>query len=384
MVTRLVSPVHGGDLSALLTRYGHEPAWIDFSANLNPWGPPPAVLTALQRCIDDRNALIEYPTHREHLLRKALAEHHALVPEQIVLANGAAALIEAFVRTVAPQRCVLPQPAFSEYARALQAEHTTILPFFLAEDRQFKLDTTPFLSFLADEQPDACILTNPHNPSGALIALEDLERIVDCCKHLRIALLLDEAFIDYSPDASILALHTDPIAYDRLFVLRSLTKFYGMAGLRVGYGIAAQAFAAQLTLRIPSWPMSAPAIDAAIAAIHEQAYAEAARSSNLTQRTELAKALEQIGLRVFPSAANFLLVALPCATTTATTYLAEYHHIAVRDCSSYSFETAASYIRIAVRSAEENTRIIAALTELLIALTPVLPHTVVCAPFEKA
>jgi len=365
MVTRLVTPVHGGDIEQLVARYGNVPPWVDFSANLNPLGPPDAAIAALHACADEPNALLEYPTRRERLLRAALAQQHCRTPSEIVIANGAAALIEAFVRATAPKRCLLPHPAFSEYARALQAEKATVLPFVLSPNKNFRIDASTLLQALQKQQPDACIITNPHNPSGALIAPEDVLSILECCQRLNIALLLDEAFIDYVPEASILVEQYAEKIKGRCCIIRSLTKFYGMAGLRVGYGVAATDFAECLTMCIPSWPITAPAIDAVIAAIAETAYADTTRTKNAFERDRLTNKLEQIGIYVYPSVANFLLLRGQWNASSFAQTLAEQHHIAVRDCSSYGFEGSESHIRIAVRSHQENNRLIEAMQHVL-------------------
>jgi threonine-phosphate decarboxylase len=358
-------PEHGGDIGALIERYGNDPPWLDFSANINPLGPPASVRTALHQAIEDPTALVEYPTSRERLLRSALAKHHGLSAENIVIANGSAALIEAFIRTIAPRRCLLPQPAFSEYERALEAQPTEVLPFHLDPVRDFVIDPALLLQALQRQRPDVLILTNPHNPSGALMPLNIMREIVAQCRRLNIALLLDEAFIDYAPEASLLSDNDAMYLNDTIFVIRSLTKFYAMPGLRVGYGIATPSFAAQLTSRIPSWPITSVAIDAAIVALQDHTYPEITRTENIRERTTLSAALTDLGFRVLPSSANFLLIETNSPSSALTALLAERFHIAVRDCSSYKIEQRGFYIRISVKSALDNVRLIDALQVLL-------------------
>ena len=249
MVELLARPVHGGDVSAIARRHGIDPATlIDFSANVNPLGPPPAVLEALRAGAADVAALMRYPTDRERALREAAARAHGIDPACVVVANGAAALIEAFVRTAAPRRCVVPQPAFSEYGRALAAQGCEIVPLRLRAEANFALDVDELVDLLRRERPQACVLTNPHNPSGALASISAMESVVAQARTLGIALLIDEAFIDYVPEVSLLR---SVLETDDALVIRSLTKFYAMPALRVGYAVASPTFAARVAGRVP-------------------------------------------------------------------------------------------------------------------------------------
>lgn len=362
----LARPAHGGDLETVAARYGARERWLDFSANINPAGPPPAVLAALRAGAGDVSSLVRYPTARDRALQTVLAETLATAPDRIVIANGAAAIIEAFVRTVAPRRCLVPQPAFSEYARALAAQGCETIPFVLDPSTGFALEAEDVVAALRRERPDACIVTNPHNPSGALAGRAALETMLDAARRLGTAVLVDEAFIDFAPEASVAgAVHNGEV-----LVLRSLTKFYAMPALRVGYALAPRAFAQAVAARIPSWPVTSLAADAAIAALSDDAYASETRESNACERERLRTDLRALPLTVFSSAANFLLLDSAIPSPVLTDALASRHGIVVRDCATYPTLEDGGYIRIGVRSRTDNAQLVAALAIEVPRLSP--------------
>jgi threonine-phosphate decarboxylase len=359
-VVKVALPVHGGDVARVTARYGGGD-WLDFSANINPAGPPQAALDALQRGAVDVASLTRYPTAHDRALCDALATLHGVDSERIVVANGAAALVEAFVRTVAPRRCLVPQPAFSEYERALAAQKCELIAFRLTAESNFALDVPRFIAMLADQQPDAAIINNPHNPSGACVPRTAMAAIVEAARTLGVALLIDEAFVDFVPSASVVA----ELHHENVLVLRSLTKFFALPALRVGYGVASPAFAQALTARIPSWPITSLAADAARAALADAPYALATRDATVAERDALASALRRLGLRVYPSAANFLLFSAPLPSGVLTDRLASEHRIIVRDCASYAGMEDGGFIRVGVRTRDENARLVAALQRLI-------------------
>jgi len=346
-------PVHGGDLESVIRSHIGATAWLDFSANINPAGPPPAVMDALRAASGDPNVLTQYPTAYDRALTRELARHHACEEAQVVVANGASALIEAFVRCVAPRRCLVPQPAFSEYARALAAQGCKIVRFPLDPEADFQLDVDALIGTLERERPEACIITNPHNPSGTAATQTDMRRLLACVNALGIALLLDEAFVDFAPTYSIA--HDVLATGGQVFVLRSLTKFYAIPGLRVGFGLAPAPFAGAIASRVPSWSITALAAIAAIAALGDEDFAQRTRATTVRSREHFT-ALLPPSVRAIPSVANFLMLVVPGTSTDLTGRLCSKHQIVVRDCASYETLAGGPFIRVAVRSDEDNAR----------------------------
>ncbi len=365
----LSAPAHGGDVAAVAAEFGIAPEkLLDFSANINPLGPPAGVLRRLKRDAADVELLMRYPEAGLKNLRGALSVHAGVEENQIIIGAGAAALIETVIRAVPGKngklRCLLPIPAFSEYERALLAADFQILPFALRKEKNFRLAEEKFIEVLAREMPDLCIITNPHNPTGALINRESLKRIVRAAEKTGTIILLDEAFIDYAPEASLTQATGQ---FKNLVVLRSLTKFYSIPALRVGYAVACIKLIKLLENRISSWSVTTLAANAAEEAVKDAEYVEKTLESNRVEREFLAGSLRKIGFRVFPSAANFLFVELPAQINAheLRSNLIERDYIIVRDCSTYSELETGRFVRVAVRNRPDNISLVKAMTVFL-------------------
>jgi threonine-phosphate decarboxylase len=360
-------PVHGGDVDAIGKMYGLRPEEIlDFSANINPAGPPQRVLSRLAEAVTDIRSFAQYPEPDCRSLRIDFAEYAGVEPSNVVVANGTAALIEIALRTAKPKRCLLPVPAFSEYRRALTAAGCEYIPFVLDPAKQFVLDLDAFASVLHEKQCDFCILTNPHNPSGNLIPPASLIRFLKEANDRRINVLLDEAFIDYAIDAS---LTRQAACLSNVVVLRSVTKFYALAGMRVGFGIANAQLIEALWSQVPAWPVTTLAAIAARESLADVLYAEQTRSSCIDERKFLSEALAKMGIEVWPSVTNFLLLKLPTGSPSVSLScerLIREHRIVVRNCSSYEGLDADKYMRVAVKDRAANLKLISALKSVLV------------------
>jgi threonine-phosphate decarboxylase len=357
-----MSAVHGGDLVGVARAFGRDPATLlDFSANVNPLGPPDGVVAVLREVVASPSALAAYPDPFARALVAAIAAREAVAPERVLVGNGGAALLDAAVRALGARRCVLPQPAFSEYARALRAAGTEIVPFPLLPEADFALDADALAMRVRETGADLCVFANPHNPSGALLAPGRVLALVRSLARLGCATIVDEAFVDYVPEASIVGVlgEDEPVV-----VLRSLTKFYAIPGMRVGYGFASRASAERVRAAFPSWPVGTLEQRAALAALADDDYARRTRAANERERAQLAAALAALGLRVFPSSANFLLLdvrALASDASTLRAALIARSGIVVRAFAEDSALRSLPAIRVAVRDADDNLRLLAAI-----------------------
>ena len=370
MSARGGQPVHGGDVEAIARLSGRPAAaLLDFSANINPLGPPPEVIAALRKALEDTAALVRYPDAEQPALRAALARHTRTTPEAIALGNGSAALLHAAIRSLAPRRCIVPVPAFSEYAAALHQHGAEMVPFPLSARDAFALDTAALVAHAKRAGADLCIVNNPHNPSGAVMQRGPMRALSEQLGHIGCRTIVDEAFVDYVPTASIAG-----ILPPKAIVLRSLTKFYAMPGLRIGYAVGAPADASALEARLPSWPVSTLAYTAARAALDASAYAQRTIATNAIARADLHDALQSIGVGVWASAANFVLVDLAPRKAYAADVrdrLLERGGIIVRACDDYE-NLAPTFIRVAVRSAAENATMVSGLDSVLACERPSL------------
>jgi threonine-phosphate decarboxylase len=352
---------------ATARRHGIAPeCLLDFSSNVNPYGPPPGARRWLARAVQDWALLRGYPDDGHSELRSAVARRWRVPSEAVVVGNGTSALLHEVVRLFTPRSYLLPEPAFSEYAHALRSVGARRIAFPLQAEKGFRLDPDAFAHALLRSHPSLAIVTNPHNPSGALTSGHGIDAIVEAGRRAGTLLLLDEAFIDYAGAGATRVVAAAAGAH--LVVLRSLTKLYGMAGLRVGAAVSAPELAAPLRAALASWPVGALAAGAALEAVRDTGFAAQARERNARDRRLLARGLGCLGCRVFPSAANFLLLRLPEGSSSAGLLrerLVANHGILVRDASSYSGLEAGRFLRVAVRRRAENRRLLTALRRLL-------------------
>ena len=360
-----MASIHGGDVEAVAREYGVPVGdLIDFSASINPLGPPRSVLERLQRDAADASSLARYPDPEYAELRSALATWLNVPPACIVIANGSAALFGAVVRSIRADTCLLPAPAFSEQQQALLAAGCRIERFPLSAEDGFRLDVPELCRTIAARKPSLCVLTNPHNPSGVLTTAAEMLTVVHAAAAADVRLLVDEAFIDFAAGETL----TELAPHDHAIVLRSLTKFFGMPALRVGYAVASPEIAARIGSQLPAWPVTTLAAGAAVEALRDEAYARATLAAVAEERPRLRERLAGLDIETYASAANFLLLRLPERAPDSTRLRAQLIRqcrIVVRDCRSFDGMADGRFIRAAVRSRADNDRLVDALRTVL-------------------
>jgi len=358
--------VHGGDVWQVAGDLGI-PAreLLDFSANINPRGLPPLAMERLARDASDPRLLSLYPDPSARPLRNALSNHLAVAPEAIAIGPGAEALLAPILRCLSVRRVLVPVPAFSEYRRVCAQQAAEYVPFPLDRHTCFRVLVDDLCRRIEAERCDVVLLNNPHNPSGAMLEAHEVRRVMDAAASCGATLLLDEAFIDYAPHASLAG---EAALRPGLIVVRSLTKFYGCPALRVGYAVAHPETARAIASLLATWPVTQLALDALAEAVVDRDYAEASLRENVEERERLSASLGGLGLVVFPSAANYLLLELRAGMPAASELrarLASRHRILIRNCDSYEGFPPGRYVRVAVRSSAENGRLLQALADEL-------------------
>ncbi len=345
--------VHGGDIWQVGEEQGIVPSdLLDFSANINPRGMPPRARERLVRDAADARLVGAYPDPAARHLRRALGEQLGVAPETIVVGPGAEALLSPILRCVRARRMLVPVPAFSEYRRVCEQEQIEFVPFPLNRNELFRIPADRL-----SEGVEAVLLNNPHNPSGSILEAHELEPLLASAA----TVILDEAFIDYVPHTSLVR---RAAARPDLIVIRSLTKFFGCPALRVGYAVAHPDTALRIRSLLPTWPVTQLALAALTEAVADREYAAATIQENTVAREHLAASLAALGLFVFPSAANYLLLELGSDMPTASVLrsrLIANHRILIRNCDSYEGLAPDHYIRVAVRSTEHNRQLVEAL-----------------------
>lgn len=363
-----MQPVHGGNLAWAAALVGCPPeAILDFSASISPLGPPRSVLAAIASQFVN---LRHYPDPEYRELRDALSHVHNLPPEWILPGNGSAELLTLAGRELAQlSATALITPAFSDYRRALKAYDAKVLEFPLLSLEQEPL-SAHFNSVLSTQDSVlrtqdsgvrancGLIVNNPHNPTGKLWKREEILPYLE-----EFALVVvDEAFMDFLPPEADESLISLVQKYPNLVILRSLTKFYSLPGLRLGYAIAhPDRLQLWQSWRDP-WSVNTLASAAAIAALADTEFQQQTWAWLPPNREQLYQALAAIpGLQPLPGAANYLLVQSQQSTSQLQQHLLKHHHIYIRDCLSFP-ELGDRYFRVAVRTQADNQHLVKALS----------------------
>lgn len=338
---------HGGDI------YGGEIA-LDFSANTNPFGTPQGIVDAVCGVLPEMH---RYPDPYCRKLIRGISEFEGVPESYILCGNGAAELIYAYCEAVRPGLAVELAPTFSEYALGLERVGCRVERYHLRQEQEFELDEG-FLPYLVAVKPDAVFLCNPNNPTGKVIPPSRLRQILSFCADNGIRLFVDECFLDLSDSGE--SLKTFLTQNPQLFILKAFTKSYGMAGIRLGYGLCADpALLEQMSKAVQPWNVSSLAQAAGVAALQEQTFLQKTRALISVERQWLKTQMESLGFWVCPSSANYLLF-----KGSAGLHLKlKEKKIAIRNCDNYK-GLGQGWYRIAVRQHEENEKLIQAMKEV--------------------
>jgi threonine-phosphate decarboxylase len=332
---------------------------LDFSASINPLGLSSLVRKALICSLDN---LVHYPETTHSELKRALARHHHLPVESFVVANGSTELIYHLPAMLPGKNALIVSPSFSEYVRALSQHHWDVQHFILSPEHGFAIDFDKLEQALGDGV-DTLFICNPGNPNGTLYPLHVIERIYSLCLAAGVFLVVDEAFMDFCEEASAkrIIVHSD-----NGIVLRSMTKFFGIPGLRLGYAIGNSTLVERLDAMGGPWSVNTLALVAGVAALQDEQHNKDTLEFIRQERRVLFEALSGFSrFRVFPSSANYLLVEITDGMTSRE--LKERllpHRIMIRDCASF-MGLSNHYFRVAIKTAEENRRLLEALRRVM-------------------
>ena len=346
---------HGGDWMGYVRECGGMP--LDFSASISPLPLPEGVRQAAFAALEGPQ---HYPDPLCRALRDRLSRLHGVPPEHILCGAGAADLILRLALAVRPRRAMVLAPTFGEYKHALDLAGCRTEEFVLREEDGFAV-TERLLPHISPEL-DLLFLCQPNNPTGRTVSRPLLEQIAARCTQCGVILALDECFLDFLADPAACSLAGQVEHCPNLVVFRAFTKFWGMAGLRLGYVLCGNA---QLLSRMyqsgQPWPVSAPAQAAGAAALEDRTYGEALRTLIRTQRPVLTQGLSRLGCGVCPGEANFLLF---YHQDTQLCQKLRQKGILLRDCSGFS-GLGPGWYRTSIRTQAENQALLCALEEVM-------------------
>jgi len=349
-IQKMAPGTHGGINYAELARLGIAPQDVlDFSVSTNPFGPPPAVREALAGTPIDR-----YPDSSATALRQELSRRLGLPPEKIIAGSGSTELIRSVALAYfgADDRVLIPQPTYGEYATACGLVGADIIKQLIREEDGFKLDTAATRDIINRQQPRGIFLCNPNNPTGQYLSRGEVEGLATAGNGL---LIIDEAYTAFTGNTWN---SRDMVDSGRVIIIRSMTKDYALAGLRLGYALASADIISVLQRVIPPWNISSIAQRAGVLALRDNGYLEECSARIREGRDFLIAGLTALGLPVIPSRSNFFLVKTGHAARFRQALLKK--GILVRDCTSFGLP---EYIRLAPRTMPENRKLIGAIKE---------------------
>lgn len=386
---------HGGQIAKAAAELGvPRDRILDFSANLNPLGPPPKVIDALSAAVSD---VSHYPEPESGALKRKLEVYHGLPPGTVIVGNGASELIYAVARALRPRTALVTDPTFSEYERAVISTGGQAISIPAWREggsglRRFLMDFDAVLDAINLHKCDLIFVCNPNNPTGTLLPLDRLEDLVGAARSAGAYICIDESFLPFcstggeavlSPGdegpAEILeeeklggACRAVSPGWRHAIILRSFTKVFAIPGARLGYLVASPDVAKRIAVVREPWAVNCFALAAGLQCLKERDYLLRTRRAVVLARRDLVQRLEAVDaslgggvLRPFASEANFILCRLGddcrCDAGSLASAMAK-KGILIRDCSNFPY-LGSRYIRLAVRMPEENAVLARALLE---------------------
>ncbi|MFH1288660.1 MAG: threonine-phosphate decarboxylase CobD [bacterium] len=358
-----IMELHGGNLKEAQQRYRlKKEEIIDFSANINPLGFPNSVGKIISSHLDD---IARYPDPYCKDLKKAIASRLNISADNLLIGNGSMDLIFSLTLALKPKRALISIPTFSEYERAVRLAGGKCLFVKTHEANDFAVNTTEIIKRL--DSTDLLFICNPNNPTGFLWDKEAVRFLADKCEKKGVFLVIDEAFMDFVEEKNASSMVTVMSNKKHVLVLRSLTKFFAIAGLRAGYLAGNKKLLSRISSYQPPWSVNALAQMVACEIIKDTVFIKKSRDYVLKESNFLFKELQKIkSLKPYPASANFIFCRLENKKINAGR-LCDYcggKGILIRDCSNFR-GLDDRFIRVAVRRREANLRLISCLKEYL-------------------
>ena len=361
---------HGGNIQEICSRYGLEPGGLlDFSANINPLGYPPALSKTLREGLP---SILHYPDINCTMLRRAIAQKTRHKEEEILIGNGSTELMYLIPRAFRPQEGLVFEPTYSEYGRALRLAGANVEKRISTVDTSFRPDLKSVsgrrgvLQYApTGGQSQVVFLCNPNNPTGDLIKKEEILALVEGLPQSLI--VVDEAFMDFVDEPHKYTVLPEAGRVKNLIVLRSMTKFFGYPGLRLGYMVAHREVISQAEGHKEPWTVNALAQLAGEAALRDEDFIFRSREYVASEKSFLYGELSSLGgINPIPPTVNFITskITLEGLTSAGLKEMLIRKGLLIRDCSNFP-GLDDKYFRVAVRRREENLLLLQALGAVL-------------------
>ena len=356
-----MNKTHGGNIWKIAKENGLRPEdIIDFSASINPFGLSPKAEAAIKNAI---SFLGHYPEPGAEAMRAELALFHNLPEENILVGNGSTEFIYLLPQVLRPKKAIMIEPSFSEYRNSLESVGCIIRNFLALEHEGFVPDMERLCSEIA-KGCDVIYLCNPANPAGVLLSKKEVMKVSEECQRCGAMLVVDEAFIDFVEEESV---KREAITMDNLIVIRSMTKFFSMAGLRLGYVIASKRLIKKLEAAKPPWSVNTLAILAGMESLKDTDYIKRTREWLDQEKLFLMQGFNKLSyFKTYPTEVNYMLVKILLDGITARDIQERLlkQGIFIRDCSSF-VGLGDNFFRIAVRKRIENIFLLDSINKML-------------------
>lgn len=354
---------HGGNLYAAVRRQGGcLSTLLDFSANINPLGLSEGVRQALY---DSLECIVHYPDAEAYALKEAISRRYGVDRDLITAGNGAVEPIYILCHMLKPARVLVTAPTFSEYERAAKASGARVEYFYLLPEHGFAIDIAAMMPLVS--AVDMVFIGNPNNPTGTLLTNREIEPLLAMAKEQGTIVVVDESFLDFLFDDSEYTCRHLLSRYSNLVIVHSLTKFYAIPGLRLGFALANASLTGVLHSGKDPWNVNSLAQSAGVAALNDEQYRVLSKELVYKAKEELYSLLGALpGLVPYYPAVNFILVNIEGTGMNAgqLSQALLAHNVLIRDCSNYP-GLSAGYIRLAVKQPAQNAVLVNALQSVV-------------------
>ncbi|MGL4366421.1 MAG: threonine-phosphate decarboxylase CobD [Cetobacterium sp.] len=347
--------LHGGNIYKLKRDNGIEV--LDYSSNINPLGVPSSFKKAV---IENFETLEKYPDIDYVELRTAIGNYNNCHIDNVVVGNGATEVLFLYMKAVKAKKVLIIAPTFAEYERAARAAGRDVKFFPLSKD--FSLNENMLLDFITDE--DVVVMCNPNNPTGKFQNLEKIKKLADFLERKNKKLFIDEAFIEFVDNwkdkTAFLLKHKN------VFILRALTKFFALPGVRLGYGLTYdEAILNEIKNIREPWSVNGVAEIAGKTMLLDTLYIHETENWIKKEKLWFYEELCKIdNIEVTPTETNFILVKLLNDNAKSFRKKMIENGVLVRDASNFMFLDE-SYIRLAIKDRKKNEQVLEALRRVL-------------------
>ncbi|WP_440117489.1 threonine-phosphate decarboxylase CobD [Paenibacillus sp. QZ-Y1] len=346
---------HGGDVETAAARFGGNAAdFLDFSANINPLGPPREVLEALEQGL---HTVLRYPDPGHRAFKSILSDRLGVPQDYISVGNGAAESMALILQGLAPRRVGTVEPGFSEYSALSKQFGAEVHHVLGREELDWRAEPEDIEKLM--ERVGLLFLGQPNNPNGVQYSVEVLQRLARKAETTNTILVVDEAFMDFIPESERQSLAPRLKEYSQVIIIRSMTKFYAIPGLRLGYAMGRPELIHAMTEKQVTWSVNGLALIAGEACLRSgESFEQETMALVSLERKRLTAGLEALGCKVTRGEANFILAILP-EPWTATSMQAALgkRGILIRSCAMYP-GLGERHVRFAVKDAEANARLL--------------------------